>query len=154
MWLFPLFITAVVKMNEADEENSSMVLKIKVAWQNVLGMIKLLSQHSSVLPELRGVCWGGERHPNNDICISASSPHPSAWCIKHCFLQMPAPINLFILEKTKTNNWEFIVCAIRKKKKNKIPRKKNSNRLGPTAGLNPSHRQFLGANHCVCVNVK
>lgn len=29
------------------------------------------------------------------------------------FLQLPVPINLLILEKTETKNWEFVACVIR-----------------------------------------
>lgn len=46
MWYFSLFITGVVEMNEAGEENSSMTSTIKVAWWDVLGTVKVLSQLS------------------------------------------------------------------------------------------------------------
>lgn len=55
-WYFPLFIIGVVEMNEVDEEISSMTSTIKVAWWDVLGTVKVLSQQSLFCLNLRGVC--------------------------------------------------------------------------------------------------
>lgn len=113
MWHFPFFITGVVEMNEAGEENSSTTSTIKVAWWDVLGTVKVLSQQSLFCWNLRGVCWGRDAL----MMLSAYQlphhvPQPDASGTAF-FLQLPVPINLLILEKTETKNWEFVACVIR-----------------------------------------
>lgn len=114
MWHFPLFITGVVEMNEAGEENSSMTSTVKVAWWDVLGTVKVLSQQSLFCLNLRRVCWGRDTL----MMLSAYQlpHHISDASGTAFFLQLPVPINLLILEKTETKNWEFVACVIRARK--------------------------------------